>query len=232
MPYTFENAKSIGISPDGTQLAIHSDSFLRVVDPNSGTVSTEYKDIAQFTWDPQSDANLGAVGKAGDLFKSGEKEAFRRIVLEGEGVVSLNFFDERWQNQDLAPSRYLLVQTEKVQSGDDFEGQNTEAGRLVFVPLNAEGKEFAKPLSARGAIKLAVSPKESILATGDSIGAIRIWFASPTYEKLDELFGEPSERDAPIRGIAFADDGDTLVVSDEKRRLRAFLSKDKLNMAQ
>lgn len=232
MPYTFENAKSIGISPDGTQLAVHSDSFLRIVDPNNGTVSLEYKDIAQFTWDPQSDANLGAVGKAGDLFKSGEKEAYRRIALDEELAVSLNFFDERWQNQELASSRYLLVQTEKRLSGDDIDSQKSDAGRLVFVPLNVEGKEFAKALSTRGAIKLAVSPKESILATGDSIGAIRIWFASPTYEKLDELFGEPSERDAPIRGIAFADDGDTLVISDEKRRLRALLSKDKLKNAQ
>jgi WD40 repeat protein len=166
------------------------------------------------------------ISKMGELLTSGKKEAFKKealrsIDLKGEGIVSLHFFDERWQNQELEPTRYLLVQTEKQVAEESNEGQNSEAGRLVFVPLTADGKIFEDSLPTRGAIKLAVSPKESILATGDSIGAIRIWFASPTYEKLDELFGEPSERDAPIRGIAFADDGDTLVTSDGKNRLRA-----------
>jgi serine/threonine protein kinase len=232
MPYNFENAKGIGMSPDGTQLAIHFDSFLRIVDPNNGTVVTEYKDIAHFTWDPQADANLGMIGGMGDLFVSSQKGPLRSIKLEGDRVVSLHFFDERWQNQELETTRYLLVQTEKLLAGESNEGQSSEAGRLVFVPLNEDGKVFESSLSTRGEIKLAVSPKESILATGDSIGAIRIWFASPTYEKLDGLFGEPSERDAPIRGIAFADDGDTLITSDGKNRLRGLLSKDKLNAAQ
>jgi WD40 repeat protein len=237
MPYKFENAKNIGVSPDGTQLAVHSDSSLRIVDPDSGTVTAEYEGIAQFTWDPQANANLGMISKMGELLTSGKKEAFKKealrsIDLKGEGIVSLHFFDERWQNQELEPTRYLLVQTEKQVAEESNEGQNSEAGRLVFVPLTADGKIFEDSLPTRGAIKLAVSPKESILATGDSIGAIRIWFASPTYEKLDELFGEPSERDAPIRGIAFADDGDTLVTSDGKNRLRGLLSKDKLKPAQ
>ncbi|MFN9436195.1 MAG: hypothetical protein ACK6DC_14820, partial [Planctomycetota bacterium] len=90
--------------------------------------------------------------------------------------------------------------------------------------LEAEHEVYEKEIG-RG-FQLAVSPKDSILATGDAAGTVRIWFASPANKICQQVYDLAREK-SEVKRIAFSGDGDTLITSDVKKRVSAWMSQDK-----
>ncbi|MEQ1826798.1 MAG: protein kinase [Pirellula sp.] len=233
LPFAFPNAHRLEASPDGRQFAVMEKDKLRLVSTTDGKTIQQFDSVAEFAWDPNADQGLGLVKNDGSIETLGVEKAdtIDPVQLKGASVKSVHFFKERWKDDNVKPLRYLLVQ---LKSGDvPTQSESKADGELHFVlldpPADVVNKErFIGKIPSDA--ELAVSPVDSVLATGDTTGTIRLWLASPTYDKLGELYDLESERDAPIKRIAFLDDGDTLVTSDEKSRLYGWLSKDKTNV--
>jgi serine/threonine protein kinase/WD40 repeat protein len=223
LEYSLPSAKRIEVSPDGSTLAVLMDNQLKLVSVTDGKEIQTLAAVSEFAWDPNSDNGLGAVTKDGSILTVGIPgvPGLAPVRLNGATIKSVHFFDEKWSDAKQKPYRYLLVQTEVPAK---------ENGELHFVrldaPLNPNKIDYFIGKIPNEA-QVAVSPVDSVIATGETTGTIRIWFASPEYESLGELYDLESERDAAMKRIAFADGGDTLVTSDEKGRLYGWLSKDK-----
>jgi hypothetical protein len=72
-----------------------------------------------------------------------------------------------------------------------------------------------------------VSSEDGTIVTSDKQGAVRVWFGSPTYKVMSEVFDLPTEQDCPIRRMLFSRDGAALITSDQKGRLTSWLGRDK-----
>jgi serine/threonine protein kinase/WD40 repeat protein len=234
----------IEMSPDGKVLVGYSKNrqVLRILDPNSGEERSRHENVAQFAWSPATwshptgpDANrsqsveptLAILKTDGSIVLSPDNPLFApTIKIESpQEVKGIHFFQEFWEPgmTEIPPTPYLVIQTEEENST-----------YLRFFSADGTPKCSAE-LSKSKSLKIAFSPTESVLATGDSTGTIRLWFASPEYSSpekgkglVEELLDLKSESDSAIVRIAFSHDGDTLVTSDEKGRNRAWMSNDTL----
>jgi WD40 repeat protein len=182
----------------------------------------QYDDALQFTWNPKREAAMMWVDGQGRVMQpdGSETREIGKVDLQGDVVKKIAFFEETWQDDGQTPNSYLLVQS-----------QSEKEGRLWFVPLGQRDpleqqdvRLFSKVVPRD--LKLAVSPKDAILATGDTTGTIRIWFASPTYETVTQVYDLRSDGDSPIQAVAFSGDGDTLITSDSNNRLHGWMSRD------
>ncbi|MFN7733676.1 MAG: protein kinase domain-containing protein [Pirellula sp.] len=223
-PYRLQpGEKRIALSPDGKQLAVYDDKqqSLRVVDAESGHALRQIPAVLEFGWDPDQAASLATLEADGSLKVEGQAPILHNLAkdLQEKRPTRLDFFVERWVDPNEAPVRYLVVKL-----GDE----------IVFVPRAAdelkEGDE-PKPLlreSIGANVQFAVSPTDSIFATGDSSGAIKIWFASPRYAICQEVYDLDRQDLSEVKTIVFNQDGDTLITSDIRKRVSAWMSRDKL----
>jgi WD40 repeat protein len=215
--------KRISLSPDGKQLAVYDDKrkSMRVVDAESGQPLRQSQNVLEFGWDPDQPASLATLESDGSLKIEGQDPVPHNLAkdIDGKRPSRLDFFVERWVDANEAPTRYLVIQL-----GDE----------ILFVPRVAEAlkeDEEPKPLlreSIGANVQFAVSPTDSIFATGDSTGAIKIWFASPKYEICQEVYDLDRQDLSEVKRIVFSQDGDTLITSDVKKRISAWMSQDKL----
>ena len=58
-----------------------------------------------------------------------------------------------------------------------------------------------------------------IIATGDEVGNVAVYLVSPYWEIANQIFDANSETDSSIEGLSFAEQGDTLVVSNSNNHL-------------
>jgi serine/threonine protein kinase/WD40 repeat protein len=208
--------KRIALSPDSQQLAVYNSDrkSIRVLAADNGQILREIQGVLEFEWDPEQGAGLATLAVDGSLKIEGEAQPIRNLSAEigARKPSRLTFFNERWSDPNQASSRYVAIQVED---------------KVMFVSREPEGGVFEETIGQ--GVQLAVSPKDSILATGDSTGTIRIWFASPKNKICRKVYDLDRQDESGVTRIAFSGDGDTLIASDSKKRISAWMSQDKLS---
>ena len=212
----------IQLSPSKKQLAMleRDTHVLKLVDAASGDLVREYSDVAAATWDPAADAVMAMIHTDGKIEMIGltDPNALRNVNVEnGWQIKSVHFFNEAWVAEDA--TRHLLVQSES-------QAEGVSNGRIEFVALKPELDKGSKPVEVKRGVTIATSPVDSLFATGDDSGTVTVWFASPTWDKPGKIFDLEGHRGAPIKSIAFGENGQTLITSDANNRLYGWISKD------
>ena len=212
----------IQLSPSKKQLAMleRETHVLKLVDAASGELVREYSDVAAATWDPAADAVMAMIHTDGKIEMTGLTDpiALRNVNVEnGWQIKSVHFFNEAWVDEDA--TRHLLVQSES-------QAEGVSNGRIEFVALKPELDKGNKPVEVKRGVTIATSPVDSLFATGDDSGTVTVWFASPTWDKPGKIFDLEGHRGAPIKSIAFGENGQTLITSDANNRLYGWISKD------
>jgi WD40 repeat protein len=228
LPYQVPEQSSIRLSPNGRELAIWNpqEHSLLVVQTADGMQQRAVPAVAAFAWDPQQPSSLVWVATDGNILEenAGEPRSLERLELGGDSIVGIHFFSEFWQDAQMEPTPYVLIQSQPV------NGEAQQGGTLWFVPRKTDAPAklsvFSKTVPRD--LVLAVSPSDSILASGDSSGTLRIWFASPEFRILSPVYDLPSDGDAKIVQVVFSGDGETLLSSDNKNRLAGWMSRDSL----
>jgi WD40 repeat protein len=232
MSYTAQECTKIAVSPDGNQLALFDEPnrSLRIVQATTGDSIAEYTNAVAMVWDPKAKANPTAAIAYADgklkIVNAAGVEELESVRLEvGEQIQSLNSFTENFRNLETAPVQYVMVHTQKI------DGVELGSGRLHFIPrdIGVEGNRNATWVQSIGAgtKEITVSPTDSVFVTGEDSGAVRVWFASPTWKKVDRLFDLEGHQGSAIECIAFNEDGKTLITSDSAKRLLGWMSEDK-----
>ena len=222
--------KRILLSPNSKQIALldTTSNALKVVDAVTGVAIQEYVNIGSAVWDPTMDASLAICSKDGKLViatGNEKKDLGMADLAKGAKVKSLNFFVENFQNPEVAQVRYVLVHTD-VQKAEQTDGQGDSFLQFIGIDANAQTPKQVWSIGG-GVERIATSGVDSIIATGNKAGTLTIWFASPTWDNLEQLFDLEGHRGASFRSIAFSRDGQTLISSDSNKRLFGWLSKDK-----
>ncbi len=158
------------LSPDGIKLAMFDVQSRRakVVELATGKVLDSLENVRSLVWDhdPKSESTLALLYGDGRLVvrgPQGETE-LNSVELDGESVVSLNFYSERWRDEQTPSKRYVLVQTESTLQDN---------ATLHFVPIDRTPNEagvvpatFRVERLVKKGVKLAVSPDDSLFVTG------------------------------------------------------------------
>jgi serine/threonine protein kinase/WD40 repeat protein len=229
LPFSFPEAESIALSPDGTRLAVWDldKKELLVVSSSDGSNVQSIVGVLGFAWDPVHPDQFLCIHDDGHLVRravlgAAEQEItpavrMARVELKDVHVCGLHFFHESWQEPDQPVQRYLMLHT---QSGD--------SGTISFMDAD-QTTDIASPLFAKSLpadVKIATSPTDPIFVTGDSTGTLRVWFASPMYRIANQVFDLRGEGDAPIVRVGFDGTGRTLITSDGNRRVFGWMSHD------
>lgn len=216
--------KRISLSPDGKRLAVYDavQKRIRVLAVDSGAEEPAKREgiklegIVEFAWDPEQDAGLAVLNADGVLGieTDGPVQPIANLA-DNLGAMQPNqlaFFQEKWSDPAQKPARHIVIYAED---------------KVLFVSRQEEPRVFEKVVGK--GMQIAVSPKDSILATGNAEGTVRIWFASPGNEICQQVYDLAREEKSEVKRIAFSGDGDTLITSDVKKRVSAWMSQDKLS---
>jgi len=224
MKYSGIGFSKLNVSPDGTRIVLlgSANNSARVIASETGETIAEYSAVAAVVWDPSVDHVLGLAyvdGKIELLDGIGANPLTNVVMAASESIKSISFFNETWTNRQTPADRYLMVQTE------------TELkGTLHFVPLipSVDGT-LPTPKDIEVGLTLLASPRDSVLVTGGKTGAVNVWFASPKWNTIEQLFGLDGHLGSPIEFLAFSMDGTTLITSDANNRLYGWLSVDTIS---
>ncbi len=233
--YTAVGGTRIALSPDGKQLAVlgqeNQQSFVRIVDAQSGAEVLRVNGAVAVTWDPQSQAN-GAIAYADgkiETFVGHTRTAIDTQALVGDASIKdIHFMVESWHNPQEKPVQHLVIHTER-----DNAPEIEKAGQIQFVPLvgqpttAAEDRKFENLITIGKGARVTVSPTEAVIVSGDTAGTVKLWFASPTWDhQPKELYELDGHRGAVIELATFNADGTTLISADSKNRVYGWLSRD------
>jgi WD40 repeat protein len=187
------------------------------LDADNGNLLSEHAGILEFAWDPDQDARLAILEADGSLKIDIGAQPITNLAekLGSMKPEQMAFFRETWSDTTQKPTKHLAIYAED---------------KLFFISVEPEPKLYMKEIG-RG-FQLAVSPKDSILATGDAAGTVRIWFASPANEICQQVYDLARDEKSEVKRIAFSGDGDTLITSDARKRVSAWMSRDKRSSGQ
>ncbi len=233
-----QGVTDLKMSPDGSRLLLFNreSKSCRLVDPKSGETIRELPaGVLGTCWDSSANGGdvLAYVREGGSVLldgPNGETKLNQVEMKSDEVLASVHFFQENMKDpkmkDELAPIRYLLLQ---------LESKSENKARVVFVPLDTQAdaggktpENYPARIQLIAGTRLAVSPIDSLLVTGDESGAVTVWYASPTWDTVSELFGLEGHLGGAIKAVTFSRDGSTLVTSDSKNRLFGWLSEDRL----
>lgn len=165
-----------------------------------------------------------------------EKKALAQ--LQASDIQRIWFFNEILSDSTVNPPskrtiRYLVLQTT----------DKSPKPRIVrFIPLleqapiavTESGESSKQPLKRCVDLDLGQSfteivPNEQggIIATGDGVGNVTVYLVSPFWEIANQIFDANSETDSSIECLSFAEQGDTLVVSNSNNHLFGLRTKPK-----
>ncbi|MCY3008044.1 MAG: protein kinase [Planctomycetota bacterium] len=151
--------------------------------------------------------------------------------LQASDIKRIWFFQEILTDRSLDPPskrtlRYLALQTTIDKS--------EKPGNVRFIKLPstesidvAQSEDSRKRFSNRcvdldlGQAFTEIVPNEQggIIATGDKDGTVAVYLVSPYWETANQVFDANSEADSAIESLNFAEQGDTLVVSNANNHL-------------
>ncbi|MEW6436900.1 MAG: WD40 repeat domain-containing protein [Pseudomonadota bacterium] len=189
-----EGNYAVAFSPDGKEVATGS--------VNHGALVWNAADASRLSTATNSNADVSAVAFSpdGSLLAAGDDGG--SVILHKPDGTYLRTFDA----EDFLPIHTLAFFRDGRLAVGGYEAPGV---RIYDV---ADGKLLAKleapvPLFKKaGSIwSVAVSPDQSLIASGNSDNAVRIWDAK-TYRLIRSIFGHKSD----VTAVAYAPDGHTL----------------------
>ena len=143
----------------------------------------------------------------------------------GKRVTGVAYFGERFADKSQATKWYHALQV------------RTELNEGSEILLVAEGdwREADSPVSAtlrlpsQSLTAVCGSASDGLLATGDTEGAVSVWFMAPSIDQQAfELLSIDRHRGQPISLLAFSGDGSQLITADAGGRQFIWLAADPL----
>jgi hypothetical protein len=181
---------------------------------------------------------LSDLGKICSMQTQGEDDSEKKTMaeLQASDVQRIWFFKEILSDSTVDPPskktiRYLVLQTID-------KSAKPRIVRFIQLPDHdlsdvAESGESSMPLLKQcvdldlGQSFTEIVPNEQggIIATGDEVGNVTVYLVSPFWEIANQIFDANTERDSSIECLSFAEQGDTLVVSNSNNHLFALRTK-------
>jgi len=181
---------------------------------------------------------ISDLGKISSMQTQGENDSEKKTIaeLQASDVQRIWFFKEILSDSTVDPPskrtiRYLVLQTID-------KSAKPRIVRFIQLPDQApisvtKSDESSMPLLKRcvdldlGQSFTEIVPNEQggIIATGDEVGNVAVYLVSPYWEIANQIFDANSETDSSIEGLSFAEQGDTLVVSNSNNHLFALRTK-------
>jgi hypothetical protein len=175
---------------------------------------------------------ISDLGKISSMQTQGEDDSEKKALaqLQVSDVQRIWFFKEILSDSTVDPPskrtiRYLVLQTID-------KSPKPRIVRFIKLPDHdpsavTESGESPMPLLKRcvdldlGQSFTEIVPNEQggIIATGDEVGNVAVYLVSPYWEIANQIFDANSETDSSIEGLSFAEQGDTLVVSNSNNHL-------------
>jgi serine/threonine protein kinase len=175
---------------------------------------------------------ISDLGKICSMQTQGKDDSEKKELaqLQASDIQRIWFFNEILSDSTVNPPskrtiRYLVLQTT----------DKSPKPRIVrFIPLleqapiavTESGESSKQPLKRCVDLDLGQSfteivPNEQggIIATGDGVGNVTVYLVSPFWEIANQIFDANSETDSSIECLSFAEQGDTLVVSNSNNHL-------------
>jgi hypothetical protein len=168
----------------------------------------------------------------------GEDDSEKKTMaeLQASDIQRIWFFNEILSDSTVDPPtkrtiRYLVLQTTD-------KSPKPRIVRFIQLPDHdlsdvAESGESSMPLFKQcvdldlGQSFTEIVPNEQggIIATGDEVGNVTVYLVSPFWEIANQIFDANTETDSSIECLSFAEQGDTLVVSNSNNHLFALRTK-------
>jgi len=181
---------------------------------------------------------ISDLGKICSMQIQGEDDSEKKTMaqLQASDVQRIWFFKEILSDSTVDPPskrtiRYLVLES---------IGKSAKPRIVRFIQLPdqapisvTESGESSMPLLKRcvdldlGQSFTEIVPNEQggIIATGDEVGNVAVYLVSPYWEIANQIFDANSETDSSIEGLSFAEQGNTLVVSNSNNHLFALRTK-------
>ena len=175
---------------------------------------------------------ISDLGKICSMQTQGDDDSEKKSLaqLQASDVQRIWFFQEILSDNTVDPPskrtiRYLVLQTID-------KSPKPRIVRFIKLPdrdpsVVAESVDSSVPLFKQcvdldlGQSFTEIVPNEQggIIATGDEVGNVAVYLVSPYWEIANQIFDANSETDSSIEGLSFAEQGDTLVVSNSNNHL-------------
>ena len=175
---------------------------------------------------------ISDLGKICSMQTQGEDNSEGKSLaqLQASDVQRIWFFQEILSDNTVDPPskrtiRYLVLQTID-------KSPKPRIVRFIKLPdhdpsVVAESVDSSMQLVKQcvdldlGQSFTEIVPNEhgGIIATGDEVGNVAVYLVSPYWEIANQIFDANSETDSSIEGLSFAEQGDTLVVSNSNNHL-------------
>ena len=175
---------------------------------------------------------ISDLGKICSMQTQGDDDSEKKSLaqLQASDVQRIWFFQEILSDNTVDPPskrtiRYLVLQTID-------KSPKPRIVRFIKLPdhdpsVVAESVDSSMQLVKQcvdldlGQSFTEIVPNEQggIIATGDEVGNVAVYLVSPYWEIANQIFDANSETDSSIEGLSFAEQGDTLVVSNSNNHL-------------
>jgi hypothetical protein len=179
-----------------------------------------------------NNGKISDLGKICSMQTQGKDDSEKKTLaqLQASEVRRIWFFKEILFDSTVDPPtkrtiRYLVLQTIDM-------SPKLRIVRFIQLPDHdlsavADSGESSMPLLkqcvdldlGQSFTKIVPNEQGGIIATGDEVGNVAVYLVSPYWEIANQIFDANSETDSSIECLSFAEQGDTLVVSNSNNHL-------------
>ena len=175
---------------------------------------------------------ISDLGKICSMQTQGEDDSEKKALaqLQASDIQRIWFFKEILSDSTVDPPskrtiRYLVLQTidksakprivRFIKLPEHDPSAVTESGESSMQLL----KQCVDLDLGQSFTEIVPNEQGGIIATGDEVGNVAVYLVSPYWEIANQIFDANSETDSSIEGLSFAEQGDTLVVSNSNNHL-------------
>jgi hypothetical protein len=175
---------------------------------------------------------ISDLGKICSMQTQGDDDSEKKTLaqLQASDVQRIWFFKEILSDRTVDPLSRKTIRYLALQTID--KSAKPRIVRFIKLPdhdpsVVSESVDSSMQLYKRcvdldlGQSFTEIVPNEQggIIATGDEVGNVEVYLVSPYWEIANQIFDANSETDSSIECLGFAEQGDTLVVSNSNNHL-------------
>jgi hypothetical protein len=175
---------------------------------------------------------ISDLGKICSMQTQGDDDSEKKTLaqLQASDVQRIWFFQEILSDSTVDPPskrtiRYLVLQTIDQSSKPRivrFIKLPDHDPSVVSESVDSSMQLFKQCVDldlGQSFTEIVPNEQGGIIATGDEVGNVTVYLVSPYWEIANQIFDANSEVDSSIEGLSFAEQGDTLVVSNSNNHL-------------